>query len=81
MTCRQRWWRGLRNWSPIKALFKLAHTELEFAHLVEAGFSYEMADHAMNAIDNHVRGFTLQELSFPIKPKDYAKAAKEACPS
>ncbi len=59
----------------------LAHTEVQLAHLVEAGFSYEMADHAMNAIDNHVRGFTLQEISFPIKPTDYAKAAEEYLPN
>lgn len=59
----------------------LAHTEAGLARLAEAGFSYEMADHAMNAIDNHVRGFTLQELNFPIKPKDYAKAAEEYLPN
>jgi AcrR family transcriptional regulator len=58
----------------------LAHTEAVLARLVEAGFSYEMADHAMNAIDNHVRGFTLQDLSFPIEPKDYAKTAEEYLP-
>ena len=28
MTCRQRWWRGLRNWSLIKALFTLAQAVL-----------------------------------------------------
>jgi AcrR family transcriptional regulator len=59
----------------------LAHIEMELAHLVHAGFSHEMADHAMNAIDNHVRGFTLQELRFPLKPKDYAKAAEEYLPN
>lgn len=59
----------------------LAHTEAALAHLVEAGFSYEMADHAMNAIDNHVRGFTLHELNFPIEPKAYAKAAEEYLPN
>jgi AcrR family transcriptional regulator len=58
----------------------LAHFEAVLAHLVEAGFSYEMADHAMNAIDNHIRGFTLQELRFPIKREDYAQTAKDYLP-
>lgn len=43
--------------------------------LCEAGFSYPMADHAWNAIDNHVYGFTLQKLNFPFKPEEYAAAA------
>ncbi|MDP2356205.1 MAG: TetR/AcrR family transcriptional regulator C-terminal domain-containing protein [Beijerinckiaceae bacterium] len=58
----------------------LAHTEAVLACLVEAGFSVEMADHGMNAIDNHVRGFTLHKLNFPIQPNDYAKAAEEYLP-
>lgn len=58
----------------------LAHTEAQLTQLVEAGFSHEIADHAMNAIDNHVRGFTLQEISFPIEPKDFAKAAEDYLP-
>ncbi len=58
----------------------LAHTEAELAHLVSAGFSFEMADHAMNAIDNHVRGFTLHELNFPLHPKEYAQAARDYLP-
>lgn len=58
----------------------LAHFEAVLAHLVGAGLSYEMADHAMNAIDNHIRGFALQELNFPIKPKDYAQAAQDCLP-
>jgi AcrR family transcriptional regulator len=59
----------------------LACTEATLACLVEAGFTHELADHAMNAIDNHVRGFTLQALSFPIAPKDYAQAARDYLPS
>lgn len=58
----------------------LAHVEAGLARLVEAGFSYEMADHAMNAIDNHVRGFTLQQLNFPIEPKNYAQTAQDYLP-
>lgn len=43
--------------------------------LREGGFSFEMADHACNAIDSHVYGFTLQELNFPFEEADYAEAA------
>ena len=48
--------------------------------LREAGFSYKMADHAWNAIDNHVYGFTLQKLNFPFKPEEYARMAKAFLP-
>ena len=36
-----------------------------------------MADHAWNAIDNHIYGFTLQALNFPFEPDEYADAATE----
>lgn len=45
--------------------------------LREAGFSYKMADHAWNAIDSHIYGFTLQELNFPLDPSEYADAAEQ----
>lgn len=48
--------------------------------LREAGFSYEMADRAWNAIDSHVYGFTIQELNFPLDPSEYASAAKMFLP-
>lgn len=48
--------------------------------LREAGFSYEMADHAWNAIDSHIYGFTLQQLHFPIDPGNYADEAKSFLP-
>ena len=44
--------------------------------LVEAGFSLEMADHAWNAMDSHIYGFTLQELNFPFEAEDYSEAAQ-----
>lgn len=44
--------------------------------LVEAGFSLEMADHAWNAMDSHIYGFTLQELNFPFDAEDYSEAAE-----
>jgi AcrR family transcriptional regulator len=48
--------------------------------LREAGFSYQMADHAWNAIDSHIYGFTLLELNFPLEPAEYASAAKNFLP-
>ncbi len=44
--------------------------------LREAGFSLEMADHAWNAMDSYIYGFTLQELNLPIQASDYAQMAK-----
>ena len=44
--------------------------------LREAGFSIEMADHAWNAIDSHIYGFTLQELNFPFEAAEYSEAAE-----
>ncbi|MEO1623143.1 MAG: TetR/AcrR family transcriptional regulator [Cyanobacteria bacterium J06632_3] len=44
--------------------------------LREAGFSYEMADHAWNAIDSHIYGFTLQELNFPFEEAKYSEVAE-----
>lgn len=58
----------------------LGYIEAMLACLRRAGFSYSMADHAWNAIDNHVYGFVLQELSFPIAPGKYAEAARAFLP-
>lgn len=48
--------------------------------LREAGFSFDSIDHAWNAVDNHVYGFTLQELNFPVDPHEYASTAKQFLP-
>jgi AcrR family transcriptional regulator len=48
--------------------------------LREAGFSYPLVDHAWNAIDNHIYGFTLQRLNFPFEPEEYAKVAASFLP-
>lgn len=48
--------------------------------LHEAGFSYVMADHAWNAIDSYVYGFTLQKLNFPLEPTEYQDAARNFLP-
>jgi AcrR family transcriptional regulator len=54
----------------------LRYIDATLGCLREAGFSFEMADHAWNAIDSHIYGFTLQELNFPLEPSEYSEAAK-----
>lgn len=58
----------------------LRYVDATIGCLREAGFSFAMADHAWNAIDNHVYGFTLQKLNFPFKPEEYATAAQGFLP-
>jgi len=45
-----------------------------------AGFSHALADHAWNAMDSYVYGFTLQRLNFPLRPSEYVSAAKSFLP-
>ncbi|RMD92514.1 MAG: TetR family transcriptional regulator [Alphaproteobacteria bacterium] len=45
-----------------------------------AGFDLAMADHAWNAIDSHIYGFTLQELNFPFAKGEYAAQARAWLP-
>ncbi|WP_084654503.1 TetR/AcrR family transcriptional regulator C-terminal domain-containing protein [Nocardia altamirensis] len=45
-----------------------------------AGFSYQQADRAWNAMDSHIYGFTLQEVNFPLQPDEYAAAATQFLP-
>jgi Tetracyclin repressor-like, C-terminal domain/Bacterial regulatory proteins, tetR family len=59
----------------------LRYIDATLGCLCEAGFSFEMVDRAWNAIDSHIYGFTLQELNFPIKTTEYAKAAQEYIPN
>lgn len=58
----------------------LAYVDATIGCLREAGFSYELADRAWNAMDNHIYGFTLQEVNFPFEPSDYADTAREFLP-
>lgn len=58
----------------------LRYVDSTIGCLVTAGFSYVNADHAWNAIDSYVYGFTLQKLNFPFKPNEYAKVAKQFLP-
>ncbi|WP_027269059.1 TetR/AcrR family transcriptional regulator [Leptolyngbya sp. PCC 6406] len=58
----------------------LRYVDSTLGCLKEAGFSFEMADHAWNAIDSHVYGFTLQELNFPIEASAYGDIAAAYLP-
>ncbi len=58
----------------------LRYVDATIGCLRAAGFSPVLADHAWNAIDNHVYGFTLQALSFPLDPEEYAETAKAFLP-
>lgn len=58
----------------------LRYVDATVGCLREAGFSYAMADHAWNAIDSHIYGFTLQELNFPLQRTEYASAAEGFLP-
>jgi len=53
----------------------LRYVDATIGCLREAGFSYPVADHAWNAIDSYVYGFTLQKLNFPFAPSEYAAMA------
>lgn len=48
--------------------------------LLGAGFDLPTADHAWNAMDACIHGFTLQRLHFPLEPEAYAGAAAEFLP-
>lgn len=58
----------------------LRYVDATIGCLREAGFAYALADQAWNAIDNHVYGFTLQQLNFPFQPEEYAAAAQGFLP-
>lgn len=54
--------------------------EATLACLRRAGLSYEVAEGAWNAMDNHIYGFTLQAVNFPPQPSDYPGTAREFLP-
>ena len=58
----------------------LRYVDATIGCLRAAGFSYPMADHAWNAVDAYVYGFTLLKLNFPLDPTEYASAAKQFLP-
>jgi AcrR family transcriptional regulator len=58
----------------------LRYVDATIGCLREAGFSWAMADHAWNAIDSYIHGYTLQKLNFPFEPEEYATAARAFLP-
>lgn len=58
----------------------LSYIDATIGCLHSAGFSYELADRAWNAIDSHVYGFTQQAVNFPFEPSEYAEVAEEFLP-
>ncbi|MCB9762085.1 MAG: TetR/AcrR family transcriptional regulator C-terminal domain-containing protein [Alphaproteobacteria bacterium] len=58
----------------------LRYIDATLGCLREAGFSWALADYAWNTLDGHVYGFTLQRLTFPFEPKEYAAKAAEYAP-
>lgn len=58
----------------------LRYIDATLGCLVEAGFSYETADHVWHAMDNHIYGYSLQEMNFPFQENEYADAAREFLP-
>ncbi len=69
-------------WAPLLMMSRvnvgpamLRYVDATIGCLREAGFSYRIVDHAWNAIDNHIYGFTLQAINFPFQPEEYAEAA------
>ncbi|MFD6161736.1 TetR/AcrR family transcriptional regulator C-terminal domain-containing protein [Nocardia sp. NPDC060256] len=58
----------------------LRYIDATLGCLRAAGFSYQLADRAWNAMDSHIYGFTLQQVNFPLQPDEYASAAQQFLP-
>lgn len=59
----------------------LRYVDATIGCLHKAGFSLAMADHAWNALDSYIYGFTLQKLNFPFEADEYSKIAASFLPS
>ncbi len=58
----------------------LGYIDATLGCLITAGFTYEQADRAWNAMDSHIYGFTVQAVNFPLDPSEYASAAAQFLP-
>lgn len=58
----------------------LRYMDATIGCLQSAGFSYAMTDHAINALDSHIYGFTLLKANFPLVASEYAQAAARFLP-
>ncbi|MEV0059109.1 TetR/AcrR family transcriptional regulator C-terminal domain-containing protein [Nocardia sp. NPDC050718] len=77
---RHRWATGLLGSRVNVGPAMLRYIDATLACLITAGFSYEQADRAWNALDSHIYGFTLQAINFPLDPAEYASAAERFLP-
>lgn len=59
----------------------LRYVDATIGCLQQAGFSLPMVDHAWNAMDSYIYGFTLHKLNFPFKAEEYAPIAAAYLPS
>lgn len=53
----------------------LRYVDATITCLRGAGFSLAWVDHAWNALDSYIYGFTLQKLNFPFEAGEYAQVA------
>ncbi|MBW0270487.1 AcrR family transcriptional regulator [Nocardia sp. MH4] len=77
---RHRWATGLLGSRVNVGPAMLRYIDATLACLITAGFTYEQADRAWNALDSHIYGFTLQAINFPLDPSEYASAAQRFLP-
>lgn len=59
----------------------LRYVDATITSLRGAGFSLALVDHAWNALDSYIYGFTLQKLNFPFEADQYSKIAAGYLPS
>jgi AcrR family transcriptional regulator len=58
----------------------LRYIDATLGCLHRAGFPLPMADHAWNAMDSYIYGFTLQKLNFPFEAHEYSGMAASFLP-
>lgn len=59
----------------------LRYVDATIGCLHAAGFPLPLVDHAWNAMDSHIYGFTLHRLNFPFQAEEYAQVAAAYLPS
>ena len=55
----------------------LLYVDQTLGCLRHGGFSWALADHAWNALDSYIYGFTFHKLNFPFEPSEYASSAAQ----
>jgi AcrR family transcriptional regulator len=67
---RHRWSCSLMTSTPIVVPSRMRWMEGVLATLREAGFSPNLTHHAYHALDSHITGFTLWQVSFPFDTRE-----------